>query len=214
MEATRIVAVRHGETAWNVDARIQGQLDIQLNDRGRWQARRVGQALAAEELAAIYSSDLGRAHETARCIAEAAGLDVVAHQGLRERCFGIFEGKTFDEIQQAWPAHAQDWRKRIPEWEPPQGGESLLQLRERVTRTVSDLAARHRGEQIAVVAHGGVLDTLYRVATGQAVNSTRTWQLPNGAINRLLWTPEGFTLVGWSDTQHLDHPSIDENTSL
>jgi len=214
MEATRIVAVRHGETAWNVDARIQGQLDIQLNDRGRWQARRVGQALAAEELAAIYSSDLGRAHETARCIAEAAGLDVVAHQGLRERCFGMFEGKTFDEIQQAWPAHAQDWRKRIPEWEPPQGGESLLQLRERVTRTVSDLAARHRGEQIAVVAHGGVLDTLYRVATGQAVNSTRTWQLPNGAINRLLWTPEGFTLVGWSDTQHLDHPSIDENTSL
>lgn len=214
MEATRIVAVRHGETAWNVDARIQGQLDIQLNDRGRWQARRVGQALAAEELAAIYSSDLGRAHETARCIAEAAGLDVVAHQGLRERCFGMFEGKTFDEIQQAWPAHAQDWRKRIPEWEPPQGGESLLQLRERVTRTVSDLAARHRGEQIAVVAHGGVLDTLYRVATGQAVNSPRTWQLPNGAINRLLWTPEGFTLVGWSDTQHLDHPSIDENTSL
>ena len=214
MEATRIIAVRHGETAWNVDARIQGQLDIQLNDTGRWQAQRVGRALAGEALAAVYSSDLGRAHETARCIAEAVRIDVVAHPGLRERRFGMFEGKTFDEIQQAWPDHAQNWRKRIPEWEPPEGGESLVRLRERVTRTVSDLAARHRGEQIAVVAHGGVLDTLYRVATGQEVNSPRTWQLPNGAINRLLWTPEGFTLVGWSDTHHLDHASFDETSSF
>ena len=64
MEATRIIAVRHGETAWNVDARIQGQLDIQLNDTGRWQARRVGRALSSEQLIAIYSSDLGRAHDT------------------------------------------------------------------------------------------------------------------------------------------------------
>jgi 2,3-bisphosphoglycerate-dependent phosphoglycerate mutase len=89
----------------------------------------------------------------------------------------------------------------------------LLQLRERVSRTVSALAARHPGEQIVVVAHGGVLDTLYRIATGQAVNSPRTWQLPNGAINRLLWTPQGFTLVGWSDTQHLDHEPADETTT-
>lgn len=214
MEATRIIAVRHGETAWNVDSRIQGQLDIQLNDTGRWQARRVGHALSAEQLSAIYSSDLGRAHETARAIAEAAGIPVVAHTGLRERRFGMFEGKTFDEIQQNWPEHALNWKRRIPEWQPPEGGESLVQLRERVHRTVADLAARHCGEQIAVVAHGGVLDALYRIATGQEVNSPRTWQLPNGAINRLLWTPEGFTLVGWSDTQHLEHASFDENTSF
>lgn len=214
MEATRIIAVRHGETAWNVDARIQGQLDIALNDTGRWQARRVGHALATETISAVYSSDLGRAHETARCIGEVARIPVSPHPGLRERRFGMFEGKTFDEIHQAWPEHHHNWRKRIPEWEPPQGGESLLQLRERVSRTMSDLAARHTGEQIAVVAHGGVLDALYRIATGQEVNSPRTWQLPNGAINRLLWTPEGFTLVGWSDTQHLDHAASDENTSF
>ncbi|RYZ06731.1 MAG: histidine phosphatase family protein [Comamonadaceae bacterium] len=212
MEATRIIAVRHGETAWNVDARIQGQLDIGLNDTGRWQARRVGRALSSEGLHAIYSSDLGRAHETARAIGDAAGIQVIPHTGLRERRFGMFEGKTFDEIHQAWPDHANSWRKRIPEWEPPEGGESLLQLRERVGRTMNDLAARHAGEQIAVVAHGGVLDALYRIATGQEVNSPRTWQLPNGAINRLLWTPEGFTLVGWSDIQHLDHAASDEIT--
>ena len=83
MEATRIIAVRHGETAWNVDARIQGQLDIALNETGRWQARRVGHALSAEQLSAVYSSDLGRAHETARAIGEAAGVPVVPHVGLR-----------------------------------------------------------------------------------------------------------------------------------
>jgi probable phosphoglycerate mutase len=212
MEATRIIAVRHGETAWNVDARIQGQLDIGLNDTGRWQARRVGEALAAEEITAVYSSDLGRAHQTAQHISEVKGVPVIADEGLRERSFGIFEGKTFDEIHETWPDHAHNWRKRIPEWQPPDGGESLLELRERVTRTMRELAARHPGEQIVIVAHGGVLDALYRVATGQEVNSPRTWELPNGAINRLLWTPEGFTLVGWSDTQHLDDEAADETS--
>jgi probable phosphoglycerate mutase len=214
MEATRIIAVRHGETAWNVDSRIQGQLDIGLNDTGHWQARRVGEALASEEITAVYTSDLGRAHQTAEHISEVTGVPVVADEGLRERSFGMFEGKTFDEIHSTWPDHAHNWRKRIPEWEPPEGGESLIQLRERVTRTMQELASRHPGEQIVVVAHGGVLDTLYRVATGQEVNSPRTWELPNGAINRLLWTPEGFTLVGWSDTQHLDNEAADENTSF
>jgi 2,3-bisphosphoglycerate-dependent phosphoglycerate mutase len=214
MEATRIIAVRHGETAWNADARIQGQLDIGLNDTGRWQARRVGEALAGEPISAVYSSDLGRAHQTAQSIAEVTGARVVPQEGLRERSFGLFEGKTFAEIHENWPDHAQNWRNRNPEWAPPEGGESLLQLRERVTRTMELLASRHPGEQIVVVAHGGVLDALYRVATGQEVNSPRTWELPNGAINRLLWTPQGFTLVGWSDTQHLDNEAADEDTSF
>lgn len=214
MEATRIIAVRHGETAWNVDSRIQGQRDVGLNETGRWQASQVGKALKEETISAVYSSDLGRAHQTAVAIAVLAGIAVIPKPGLRERSFGIFEGRTFDEIRQTWPDHAQNWRKRMPDWAPPEGGESLLQLRERVTRTMLEVAQPHPGEQIVVVAHGGVLDTLYRIATGQEVNSPRTWQLPNGAINRLLWTPEGFTLVGWSDTQHLDDEPFDENTSF
>jgi probable phosphoglycerate mutase len=70
MQATRIIAIRHGETAWNVDTRIQGQLNVELNETGRWQAGRVAQALADETIAAIYASDLLRAWETARSIAE------------------------------------------------------------------------------------------------------------------------------------------------
>lgn len=209
MDATRIIAIRHGETAWNVDTRIQGHLDIPLNDTGLWQAQRVATALAGEPLAAIYASDLKRADATARAIAQVAGRDVVSHTGLRERCFGSFEGKTFQEIEAAWPDEALAWRRRVPEW-TPEGGESLVQLRERIGTTAADLAARHAGEQIVLVAHGGVLDMLYRLASGQALDAPRTWQLGNAAINRLLWTPQGFTLVGWADSRHLDLESLDE----
>ena len=209
MDATRIIAIRHGETAWNVDTRIQGHLDIPLNDVGRWQARRLGAALAGEPIARVYASDLGRAHETARAVADVAGLPVVADTGLRERAFGIFEGRTFAEIEATWPEQAVLWRKRDPAFEP-EGGESLLRFRERIVGTLQRLAAGHAGEQIVVVGHGGVMDVLYRAATGQELQAPRTWALGNAAINRLLWTPGSVTLVGWADTSHLDDASLDE----
>jgi len=213
MDATRILAIRHGETAWNVDTRIQGHLDIPLNERGRWQAQRLARALAARDpLHAIYSSDLQRAHDTARAIADATGAPLATHSGLRERGFGIFEGKTFVEIETTWPEESERWRRRDPHW-APQGGESLLQVRERITHTLHELAARHPGEQIVLVAHGGVLDQLYRAATGQELQAPRTWQLTNTAVNRLLWTPQGLSLVGWADTTHLDDASLDEISS-
>ena len=93
MHATRIIAIRHGETDWNVDTRIQGHLNIGLNDTGRLQARRVAQALAGEPITAIYSSDLLRAWDTARAISEATGGALQAHTGLRERHFGVLQGR-------------------------------------------------------------------------------------------------------------------------
>ena len=211
MHATRILAIRHGETAWNVDTRIQGQLDIGLNDTGRAQAQWLARSLAEREpLQAIYASDLARAWHTAQAVGQAQGLSVVAHTGLRERAFGDFEGRTFVEIEAELPEHARHWRQRTPDWTPPGTGESLLVLRERVLAAVNELAARHLGEQIALVAHGGVMDVLYRAATRLDVQAARTWQLPNTAVNRLLWTPEGLSLVGWADTTHLEGRSLDE----
>jgi 2,3-bisphosphoglycerate-dependent phosphoglycerate mutase len=209
MDAARIIAIRHGETAWNVDTRIQGQLDIPLNDTGRWQAHRLALALAGEPITALYSSDLWRAYDTALSVSSATGLPVVTDEGLRERGFGVFEGKTFAEVEALWPAQSMRWRRRDPEF-APEGGETLIDFRDRVTRTAHALAARHVGEQIVMVGHGGVMDVLYRIATGQDLQAPRTWQLGNAAINRLLWTPDGFTLVGWSDTWHLDDESRDE----
>jgi probable phosphoglycerate mutase len=216
MGATRIIAVRHGETAWNVDTRIQGQLDIDLNDKGRWQAQRVAQALADETIHRVYSSDLSRAHATARAIAqrtsEPTAREVQLHTGLRERGFGTFEGQTWADIETNWPEESRRWRQRDPHFAPP-GGETPLQLRERVAHTVAELAAQHLGEQIVLVAHGGVMDMLYRLATNQDLSAPRTWELGNTAINRLLWTPDAMTLVGWADTRHLDAAALDESSA-
>jgi 2,3-bisphosphoglycerate-dependent phosphoglycerate mutase len=209
MEATRLIAVRHGETAWNVDTRIQGHLDIGLNAVGQWQARRVGQALADEPIGAIYASDLSRAWATALEIARPRHLAVIAEPRLRERAFGRFEGMSFAEIEAAWPDQARLWRTRDPEF-TPEGGENLIRFRDRVTAVTAELAARHPGELVVLVAHGGVMDVLYRAATRQELQAPRTWDLGNAAINRMLWTPEGLTLVGWSDTGHLAGDPLDE----
>jgi len=209
LEATRILAVRHGETAWNRITRIQGHTDIELNDHGRWQAGRLAEALRDEPLAAVYASDLKRARETAEAVAHARDLPVHIHMGLRERGFGRFEGHTWDELELRFPAETLAWRKRMPDFAPP-GGETLLQLRERVLHAVNDLAARHPGEQVLMVVHGGVLDVLYRAATRLELQAPRSWALPNTAVNRLLWSPEGLGLVGWADVRHLQTGSLDE----
>ena len=212
-EPTRVLAMRHGETAWNVDARIQGSLDIGLNERGREQAERLGAVLgknqAQEPIAAIYSSDLWRAYDTALAISKATGVPVVTDEGLRERGFGVFEGKTFAEIESDWPDQARLWRQRDPDFRP-EGGESLTQFRDRILTASQALTARHAGQQIAIVAHGGVMDVLYRAATGQDIQATRTWALGNAVINRLLWVPTTFSLVGWNDTTHLDDDILNE----
>lgn len=209
MQVTRILAVRHGETDWNRETRIQGHTDIGLNANGLAQARRLGTALRDEPLAAIYASDLDRARATAEAVAMHHGLPVRTDAGLRERGFGRLEGLTWAEIESLHPDEALAWRKRHPEFAPP-GGESLLRFRERIVSTVHTLAARHLGQQVLIVAHGGVLDVLYRDATRQDLQAPRTWELPNTAVNRLIWSPEGLGLVGWADTSHLQDGPLDE----
>ncbi|MEO7105444.1 MAG: histidine phosphatase family protein [Rhodoferax sp.] len=214
--ATRIIAIRHGETAWNVDTRLQGHLDIGLNTRGQWQAQRAAEALADEDIAAIYSSDLARASATAQAIADKfshlGATPLRLNTGLRERGFGIFEGQTYAQIASDWPEESKRWRQRDPHF-APSGGESLIQVRDRIAATVNALASQHIGEQIVLVAHGGVMDALYRLATRQDIESPRTWDLGNASINRLLWTPDGLSLVGWSDTRHLDEAALDETST-
>ena len=211
-QATRILAIRHGETLWNVDSRIQGHLNIGLNDTGRWQAERLGMALKDEPITAIYASDLSRAHDTALAVSRHTGVPVQAEPGLRERSFGEFEGRTFAEIETELPEQAQRWRQRDPSFKPA-GGESLLMLEARVLSVAGRLAAQHPGEQIALFAHGGVMDILYRAATRLDLQAARTWTLGNTAINRLLWSPEGFSLVGWADVQHLSEDTLDESST-
>jgi probable phosphoglycerate mutase len=209
-QVTRVLAIRHGETAWNLATRIQGQIDIGLNDTGHWQARRLALAVADAGITALYASDLQRARLTAQAVAEHCGLGVVTDAGLRERGFGLFEGQTYAEIEQRWPALARRWRQRDPDF-APEGGETLTAFHARSVACATRLAARHTGETIALVAHGGVMDCLYRAATRVGLQAPRTWQLGNASINRLLYSAEGFTLVGWNDELHLEGNEHDED---
>ena len=204
LAATRVVLIRHGETAWNADTRIQGQLDIALNERGRWQAARMADALADEGIEVIVSSDLQRARATAQALADVTGLPLQLDPGLRERRFGCFEGRTFQEVDTTWPQEALRWRQRDPEWAPAEGGESLLVFYARCVAASEAVLSAHAGRVVALVAHGGVLDCLYRAATRQHLQAPRSWQLGNATVNRLLHGSEGFTLVGWNDAHHLE----------
>ena len=208
-EPTRIIAIRHGETAWNVASRLQGQLDVPLNERGQAQARLTAQSLLEDRPDVLYSSDLSRARDTARAISEALDLPLTEHASLRERHFGHWQGQTYAEIEQQWPDLSELWRRRLPEF-GPEGGETLQTFSDRCVAAFATLAGPHEGQTVVIVTHGGVLDCLYRAASHMALNAPRTWELPNTGINRLLYTGEGFTLVGWADTYHLEAQALDE----
>lgn len=152
--ATLLLA-RHGETDWNAERRWQGHTDVPLNGRGREQAHALAEELADEPLASIYSSDLLRAHETARIVAERKTMDVIVDPGLRETNLGAWEGLTSDEIEVRFP---DDWRIWSEGGVPVgRGGETPSQARERVVEAAHRIALAHVGEQVLVVAHGGVL---------------------------------------------------------
>jgi probable phosphoglycerate mutase len=204
-EPTRIFALRHGQTAWNAEMRLQGHTDVPLDATGHWQAAQLARALADEPLAAVYSSDLLRALATAQAVAVAAGAPLITDLRLRERGFGVFEGHTYADIERLWPQESARWRRR-ESGAGPQGGEPLETFHARCIEAVSALAAAHAGQCIAIVSHGGVLDSLYRAAVGVDLVAPRSWQLGNATINRLLFNGERFSLVGWSDAQHLMVP--------
>ncbi|MFG6467750.1 histidine phosphatase family protein [Roseateles sp. BYS87W] len=208
-EATRIILIRHGETLWNRDTRIQGHTDIPLSPLGEAQAARLAAALLDDDLDAVYASDLSRARQTAQAVAGTRSLPVNLEPGLRERAFGRFEGLSWKEIELTYPDEALRWRRREPDF-PVGGGESLTVFSARCVAAVQQIALRHPGQTVAVVAHGGVLDCLYRAATGVALDAPRSWQLGNATINRLLASAGRFNLVGWHDDRHLADLSLDD----
>lgn len=203
-DSTRILAIRHGQTAWNANGRIQGHQDIGLDDTGLWQAERLAEALHGEQLHALYSSDLLRARQTAQPLQRISAEPMCLDTGLRERSFGSLEGLTFAEIEKGWPQEAARWRQRDASFAPG-GGETLKAFYARCVATAGRLAAAHAGQTIVLVSHGGVLDMLYRAAARLDLAAPRTWELGNTSVNRLLYSAEGFSIVGWNDRMHLEN---------
>jgi len=179
---TEILLIRHGQTLWNEQGRMQGQRDSPLTALGLQQARQLARRLKQASFAALYSSDLGRAHRTARCVADETGHDIVSDVGLRERDFGIFEGLTNDEIRERHPEEYALFARRDPHF-VMSGGESAARFRDRCVACLETIAGRHTGETIVVVTHGLVLDALYRTACRMALDVPRGFPLLNCSLN-------------------------------
>lgn len=199
---TRVLAVRHGETAWNIAGRMQGHLDSDLDASGQAQADALGRRLAAGTIHHVYSSDLGRTEETARRIVACTGHTVVFDAGLRERHLGVFQGLTGAEAQANHPAHWARFRARDPDHDL-EHGESLRAFSLRVNTSAARLAAAHPGRTLLLVTHGGALDVLYRHATGLALDAPRTFTLLNASLNEFHVRDGQWTVVHWGDVDHL-----------
>jgi len=207
-QLTRLCLIRHGETDWNGEKRLQGQIDIDLNETGEAQAHALRPRLPVHSFAAVYSSDLRRAWRTAQIATAGLGLAVLAEPTLRERHFGVLQGVTSREAGLRYPHAHHHHQARTPDYDY-ETGESLLAFAARVTTVLDVLAARHAGRKVLVFTHGGVLDVAYRVATGQPLEAPRDFQLPNAAFNWLEHGANGWRLISWADCSHL-HRALDE----
>ena len=199
---TRFIVVRHGETRWNVEARIQGQRDSDLTEEGVAQAEALGERLAGERFDRIVSSDLGRAHETARRIAAACGREITLDVRLRERHFGQGEGLLYDEVDRLHPGAFSRVRETDPDYVIP-GGESRRQFHARVVAGFEALARAHAGETVVVVTHGGVLATLYRHIHGIPLDKAHAIPITNASYNALTFDGARWAVDTWSCTLHL-----------
>lgn len=205
---TRLCLVRHGETAWNAEGRVQGQTDVPLNAVGSAQAIALGAALAGEQFAAIYSSDLTRVRQTAEPAAQRLGLAVRCDAALRERHYGMFETHTYAEVRERFPEDYARFRKKELDYDF-RGGESLRLFNERALGCVRSLAARHPGESILVFTHGGVLEMVYRHANALGLSVQREFGIPNAAINWVEVAGESWSVRQWAQCAHLEN-AIDD----
>jgi 2,3-bisphosphoglycerate-dependent phosphoglycerate mutase len=209
----KIYLIRHGETTWNREKRLQGHLDIGLNERGYWQADRLGEYLANRSVAAVVSSDLSRAVDTAKAVAKHHELDLQYDQRLRERHYGLMQGLSHDEIADKHPRNHLAWKNREINFQP-ESGESLQQFYDRVIESAVYWAKKYEGQDIAMVAHGGVLDCLNRAATGKTLEVSRDFEILNASLNTLSFSENRFELIEWGNVSYLNDPhspqSLDE----
>ena len=198
----RLCIVRHGETDWNAERRIQGHINIELNANGRSQAEATARGIVDHQFAALYSSDLARTVQTADTLARVAGLTVFAEPGLRERHYGRMQGRTYEEMLAEDAAEAERFRQRDLH-DDFGGGETLPGFADRIYSTIERLTLAHAGQVLLLVTHGGVLDVIYRRAVGRDLSSPRDFVVPNAALNWVEVGPQGWRLLAWADRRHL-----------
>ena len=200
----RIIIVRHGETVYNLEKRYQGHTDVELTDLGREQAVRTAERLSHEPVAAVYSSDLIRASETARIIARPHHLRVQTDVRLRECAFGDWEGLNVDEIRERYPEEWGDYRQDSVRHRAPRG-ERLESVLDRVRCAAEHIEERHPHDTVVLVGHGGALTAFCCYALGASLYTFRKLRLENCGITIFSRDPSRpWFLEVLNDTCHLD----------
>jgi len=198
---TLLLVVRHGETEWNRDERIQGHHDVALSARGVEQAERLAEWLASEPIHAVYSSDLQRARRTADILA-AGRAEVREDARLREACMGAFETLTTAEIRARYPEEFQAWRADSARHRPP-GGETLECLRRRCVEALNEHLPKHPGQTVLVATHGGSARVIVCGVLGLPLEVYGKLRVENTSVTRLLRRESGWLLAGFNDVSHL-----------
>ena len=198
----RLVLVRHAATDWTAQGRFQGQTDVPLSPHGRRQVAALVQRLMTETLHTLYASDLQRAWETAQAIATLHALRVQAEPRLREMAFGHWEGLTYAEIQQSDAQAQAAWERDQLHIAPP-GGETLLQMTERVRAAYTSIVAAGQDKTVGLVAHGGPLQLLLCLALGLPPQAYWQFAMAPASLSELCVYEQGIILTRLNDTHHL-----------
>jgi len=196
-----LMLVRHGETEWNVQRRYQGQSDVSLSELGHRQAIHIAERLAGQKIDALYASDLKRAMETARAIAERNNMEILPEPRLRELKFGILEGLTFEEAEDQYPEMISAWLEDFNN--TPDGAETIDQFNVRIISFLDDLKQRHDGQIVLLVGHGGSLSEILRVILG--LSPERRWyiEMENASLSEVLLAEDYVAIKRLNDTCHL-----------
>ena len=200
----RLYLIRHGETESNRLGLALGQRDVALNERGLWQADRLGRALTGIPLAAVYSSPLRRTLDTARAVAAPHDLAVEIEERLIEMDIGEADGLTFAEVRKRYPRLLEAWGGEDGPSHPMPGGERLVDVQQRAWSAVNDLAARHADEEVAAVTHNFVILSVLARVLGIELAQFRRLRHSVGAIAVLDLGPRQTIVVRLNDTCHLD----------
>jgi probable phosphoglycerate mutase len=213
MSMTRFWLIRHGETQWNADRRLQGQLDIPLSATGVAQATRLKAYLRTPAFTpaidVIVTSDLGRAYETARIAAGDLSIPMVPCPELRERAYGIYEGRDWADLKgENGGAAAIDFGDPAQDVEQ---GESLPVFDARVQRAFEGLAARYRGKNVLAFSHGGVIDIVWRRLHDHPLSAPRPDPILNTSINAFsIDADKAWTAGDWGYVGHLQEHALDD----
>jgi len=201
---TEVIFIRHGETLWNIEGRVMGQLDSPLSERGERQAAAIARRLSATSFDHLYSSDLGRAVQTATAIANKCNKDVNLETGLRERNMGVFQGRTREEKKAEYPEVWKECKAVGPDYIIPGGGESQKKRLARSIEVMNRLADTHPDETLVVVSHDGILRGFFSHLLGLEAQSETRIVRANASYNSFLKQDGQWRLKVWGDTSHLE----------